>query len=1212
MEQVTHNYVKNQLKRLDTLFEVCPESRPFCVELNHIFKDTFNQINELNTQIISFEKELEKTSIDELKKRVQNELEINQKYDTLIETNNIKLNQIKSDIQNREKMSTDDINKQLQVLFFKQREFTRSINADIRRLNLENNEKDKQLNSEYQIQKKEYLSKINRLYDQQTSNLYRINLNYHDALKSIHQRNKIRLQKTKEILEHLDSKKEDFLNFHSKDMVYVKQNFHRISILLNKTINEIQSAYKEIYQLTEQELKEKQIEIESELSKISSENTKSNRLILDSFQDDLVKIDQRLDNLKTAYEKKNDNLTHVYQKDVTQINVNRQNEKEIYNAKVVALNHEFDEETAQFKDDENRINILKKEFNREYKALLKEFTIIQNNFDRSLKLRRKRYFNDRYNLGVDYIKKQELYRSDRLIKDQKKDIYLKLNKKTYYFHEIYMTKLNQLFNLEKDKKNAIIDSGMRIEAIPLDIQILLARHIHDLEINYLNLEQNYTISNHERKTNEANLQSDHEGLLLKLERDKLNLIQKFEVQQNELDNYLNMEFEKNITEGTRLVLEAQKEQNKAHLEIQLTLKNHTREIYTEKHNSEVEKLRSLLRIILEKLGLSEAYQKESVIYSNESYKLINHRDIGILLAKDNIKKSELENTRAQKVLATYFDMLSRVQSELDRIVFTLKDAQQASDKTTFTETLKAIKAMIIGQKNYRNQIMETIVSNMSGKIQTKIDELTLTKYEQEYTNLINNYEIDKKAINDQKNALDEQIKQYRNQSSNLYQEIAIFENKNDLIYKNIDVVNSQIKNLKSNLKNKQNRKTIKNLTLALTTHRKEIEKNIQEIKHLRLQIQQIDKRIVFSDRGHKPLEKQLLDLEQKRKSDEHILNENQYQEGKIYYDSLAQLESFSKSYMTEIDSFTTQAKQIMTKMGGKNVSSYQFKKQYKRLTKLIQKQRQNNSKYHYSISQLLVKQLNSVKREQNGVIQSFHKNYEKSQSNLTTSHKNQLRKILNNQDQLNKYQKSLIKLTDKRLKNSLDIIKVKQKSELKSAHQKYQEMIHSKKVIKEQANAILIASEENRKQVLNNQQLNLKKETKAFEIEKEKLLKDSLATLDSIRNTIYEQDNLYNHQLSQYAHRDHQYRFKLNTQLQTRTLHQEKTIDNLNKEIAQLKRDVIKNENRTHIKIERLVKKTTRMKKRIVESEKWALNRTIARSKVKFKKQLRREKNTYV
>ena len=145
-----------------------------------------------------------------------------------------------------------------------------------------------------------------------------------------------------------------------------------------------------------------------------------------------------------------------------------------------------------------------------------------------------------------------------------------------------MTKLNHLFNLEKDMKNKIIDSGMRIEAIPLDIQILLARHIHDSEINYLNLEQNYTVADHERKTSEANAESNHEALLLKLERDRLNLIQKFEVQQNELDNYLSMEYEKNITEGKRKVLEAQKAQNRAHLEIQLTLKKHTKEIETEK------------------------------------------------------------------------------------------------------------------------------------------------------------------------------------------------------------------------------------------------------------------------------------------------------------------------------------------------------------------------------------------------------------------------------------------------------------------------------------------------------------------------------------------------------------------------------------------------------------------------------------------------------
>lgn len=1212
MDQITHNYIKSQLKRLDTLFDSCPTSKPFCIELNRIFKDTFGQINELNTQITAFEKELESTSIADLKRRIKSEQEINQKFESLLENNKIKINQIRQDIHSREKMFSDDINKQLHSLFIRQKEFNRSINADIRRLNTENTDKEKTLSHEQQSQKNEYLSKINRLYDQQTSNFYRINLSYHEAIKNLHQKNLVRLQKIKDIVDNLDTLKENYLTFHQNDLIYVKQNFHRISILLNEKINEIQSAYKSVYQLTEQELKEKQKEIESELSRISTENVKSNRLILDSFQDDLIKIDQRLDRLKSIYENKLASLTHIYQKDVTQINVSRQNEKELYATKLNALNHEYDEESLEFKDDEVKQKILKKNYDLKFKDLEKEFSTLQENFDRSLKLRKKRYLQNRYNLGVDYIKKQELYRSDRLIKDQKKDLYLKLNRDSFHYHEIYMTKLNHLFNLEKDMKNKIIDSGMRIEAIPLDIQILLARHIHDSEINYLNLEQNYTVADHERKTSEANAESNHEALLLKLERDRLNLIQKFEVQQNELDNYLSMEYEKNITEGKRKVLEAQKAQNRAHLEIQLTLKKHTKEIETEKHNTEVERLRALRRIAIEKLGLSEAYQKQDIFFNNNAFKLVTQRDLGVLMANDTIKKSELENTKAQKVLSSYFEMLIRVQSEINEIALSIKDVYQTSDFPTYKEILKAFQSIVIGQKEYKNQVINEIKNNMANKIQNKIDELTLSKYEQEYTTLINNYDKDKKVITDQKDALNEQIRSYRNQATNLYQAIAILQNKNDLITKTISVVGAQIKNLKSDNKNKQNRKTARNLTLALTTHKKEIAKNNQEINHLRLQIRQINKRISFSDKGHRPLEIQLAELEYKRKLDEQILNQKKYQEGKIYFDSLTLLDSSAKRYQIAVDLFTVQATQLMQKMRSSKINPHQFKKYYKRLTKLITHHNQINSKTHKEISELLIAQLNAVKHDQDNVINAFHKNYDKSYSHLTASHQNEHQKILKNQNQLNKYQKSLIRLTDKRLKNSLDILKAKQKSELKTAHQKHQEAIDYRKTIKQQANEILIASEENRKQVLLNQQLTLKAETKQFELNKRTLITDSLNALETIRKNILDQDNLYHHQLTQYAHQDRQYRSKLNTQLHTRRTYQESTIDKLNKEITQIRIDVTKNENQTHKKIEKLVKKTTKAKERKIKKEKQSLIRTIFRQNQKFKQQLKQEENTYL
>ena len=121
MDQITHNYIKSQLKRLDTLFDSCPTSKPFCIELNRIFKDTFGQINELNTQITAFEKELESTSIADLKRRIKSEQEINQKFESLLENNKIKINQIRQDIHSREKMFSDDINKQLHSLFIRQK-----------------------------------------------------------------------------------------------------------------------------------------------------------------------------------------------------------------------------------------------------------------------------------------------------------------------------------------------------------------------------------------------------------------------------------------------------------------------------------------------------------------------------------------------------------------------------------------------------------------------------------------------------------------------------------------------------------------------------------------------------------------------------------------------------------------------------------------------------------------------------------------------------------------------------------------------------------------------------------------------------------------------------------------------------------------------------------------------------------------------------------
>ena len=87
------------------------------------------------------------------------------------------------------------------------------------------------------------------------------------------------------------------------------------------------------------------------------------------------------------------------------------------------------------------------------------------------------------------------------------------------------------------------------------------------------------------------------------------------------------------------------------------------------------------------------------------------------MANDTIKKSELENTKAQKVLSSYFEMLIRVQSEINEIALSIKDVYQTSDFPTYKEILKAFQSIVIGQKEYKNQVINEIKNNMANKIQ---------------------------------------------------------------------------------------------------------------------------------------------------------------------------------------------------------------------------------------------------------------------------------------------------------------------------------------------------------------------------------------------------------------------------------------------------------------------------------------------------------------
>ena len=51
MTEIAKNYLTSQLKRLDELFNNVPTAKQACIDLNHTFKDTVNQIESLKSKL---------------------------------------------------------------------------------------------------------------------------------------------------------------------------------------------------------------------------------------------------------------------------------------------------------------------------------------------------------------------------------------------------------------------------------------------------------------------------------------------------------------------------------------------------------------------------------------------------------------------------------------------------------------------------------------------------------------------------------------------------------------------------------------------------------------------------------------------------------------------------------------------------------------------------------------------------------------------------------------------------------------------------------------------------------------------------------------------------------------------------------------------------------------------------------------------------------
>lgn len=1208
---LVNDYLKNQLKRLDTLFQNTPETKQACIDLNHSFKDSKNQIIQLYRQIEAFETDFNDAEIRNIKDMHQKWQDKEKATKQAIYFSEQQYLDSKKEIIHHGKNYSNAIEQELRELFKKRHEYLSKTGQDIAYLEKVLDKENNELLLEENGYHENYLTRIGKLHEEKTSNRNRINHTYIETIKDIHKRNENRLEESKIVENELTKEFNEYFEFHKNDLIYIRQNFHRIQEQLNTKINEVDQSYRKLFQTTDKELLGRQKTIDAILESMHDKNTQKTRDINNLLEHKLTKTDNRIDHLRKQYDANLKTLINHFKKDITDIN-----KKHLFSKQVLLEEKENVKEKHQliFKkiaEINGSIKKAEKNYDKELNTVNKTIEKLNIDTEKLIMERKLRFYHDRLNLGYEFTRNQEIFRYYKYIQDKRKNNHLNKNKLTFIKFEAYMNKLHTLFHEEKDKKNKIIELGIKDELLPVDIQILLARHIHDLEINYLNLEQNYTKANHERLMNLEKLETGYAEFVLRREKERIDLINNYENKQNEIDLYLLMEYEKNTLEGQRQILDAKKDVNTAKSQIEVLYKEHEKEIYLEKHNSEVEKIRSHLKIQNERLQLEDAHQHEFHKFEFEKLNRELQKEISVLQANEIINISIIENTRFQKVLSNYFLMLQALQTELERIIITLKDAFLSSFKhETFIKITHTLKDIILTQKNYKDSILEEIITDTKQKIESKIEELTSLKYEKEHSKLLDDYENEKKQIKEERLKLNDEIKSLRSESLELYNEIAKLENNNDTIKKNIDFSLTQIKALQLD-KNRQSKKTAKNLNMTISSFRKDISKNKDEINQLKLKITKIKANIQQINKGFKPLDDLLNNLERNKEIKIAQLGENKYIEGRVYYENLSRLELVKNEFLAENKTFIVIVNNLLELLEKENLKGREFNRIFNKLSKQADKQRKINKEMHKRLSRLLDKQHFTVKDEQQDIINGFNKNYQIAIENLVKTHKQELKKIEKNNNELSQYQKSLTEIAKVKYRKTIDIYREKQRRELRNAYLNHQKEILNKENKEYTVNNFLKATTLNREQVLLSNEANMKKDLKEFDISRITISKEKQREIAELNLKIAEADETYKKTLIYYANVDSRERERLNRTLSARKKRNEEEINTLKRDIANAQQKAAQNERVMRRKTDGIERRAIKREIRMVRFEKFKLYFAIKKSRIKFKNGLKKEENIH-
>ncbi len=1020
------NYESKQKARFDTLFRDVLTAYAITNETSHQLKSTrvslenlFDQITDLNRQyensLIRYTKdysiqltELNKTHQDALHKLDTDYADTLKQFKQQVVEENIQANKKLTDIHLR---------------FQRQ---TQQTNIHIYRALLEMKQRHQELDFEYDQEKQAYQKAIDDIEKVKEQTLKDIEKRFESAIKDNKAADQARLAKLSSELQTIQTKRQLEQTDFDDSILKIKTVFNRVTIKFNQKIRDIQKKFQKTMGQKESIIQKEIEDIQKQMDLLKTTYADLDRKTRDEFEVSLNKYDAKLDQLKQSYEDIKDQIIRNYSRDITVNNSKLANTKEQLNMQIKELDKVTQHRRTELSKEAINYKELLADLN---KAYIKERSSLENQAKIAIKqtsiqnrIRQKHHQAELLAHDFEYIKTQEIYRLKRKIAERFKDQELKKHKYEFDREWVKLTEQNKMLEKRLFIDNQVLREQQGLEIFPYEAMVLLAREIHDAEMNYRTLENNHykqLFSLDERKLNYISAIDEN---TLKHDKNRINITHDTDIKRTNVVAYLDMEYAKNSLSGYKHIFDERKKS------FELQYQKREKEYLFEQDKAKETRIfeQKMISFSQKLLGqIMEVQESKALIEYDSRVELEKSRhtkEIGIRKAKRILDTSMNETQRQKRLFDMYFQMLLVMQNEFENILLLLRDIYQTSSITQWRGSIKFILKILEEQSALKTELIQELEAETTAYYQEKINELTAFKYMNLKESIISDYESEHKLYVEQIAMLDDQLKSLRTKSTDLFQQIAYLQNENANIESTKSMIYEQLSLLKGRLISKQQRKTARNLNNQISTLNKEITKNKDLIKHIQEQIRKTIKEMNSLDKNHKPLELMLVKIEKNREMREKNLDRSQYEEGRVYYDSIDAIKKLTTLIHETNSNLLNTSKETLKALDMDEILEKVFSKSYINLTKSAIRTRTQFLNQHKRGIELCDQQFIQIRSEQHRIMKEYETAFDLTQHNIAQTLDKRVHKMNDKLRDLENYRQSFTKVQEKQLQSQLKSI----------------------------------------------------------------------------------------------------------------------------------------------------------------------------------------------